>query len=143
MAVNDEQMVIFPEPGQVKDVAKLLLQLADHPGQVATTLDPTIGFKIPLWLYELFVQVWDLRPALEAKGLASTFDNIRHSSEPISDEFIAQVRAEATPDQQEQLDKFVASRDLAAQTLATLAVSGPEVVTPAKRKPGRPRKEVK
>jgi len=59
VAVTDEHMTIFPEPGEVKDVAKLLLALADHPGQVMSTLDPTIGFRVPAWLYESFVKVWD------------------------------------------------------------------------------------
>jgi hypothetical protein len=59
-------MTIFPEQGQIKDVAKLLLQLADHPNQVMTTLDPTLGFKIPVWLYELFVPIWDERMGEEA-----------------------------------------------------------------------------
>jgi hypothetical protein len=58
-------MTIFPEQGQVKDVAKLLLQLADHTNQVMTTLDPTIGFRIPWWLYELFVPIWDERTGRE------------------------------------------------------------------------------
>lgn len=138
MAVNDQpltHMTVFPEAAHVKDVAKLLLALADHPGQVMTTLDPTIGFKIPYWLYELFVQVWEMRPALEAKGLESVLDNVGQASEPISDEFIADVRADVTPEQQAELDKFVASRKLSAEALAA-----PESV---KRKPGRPRKEVK
>jgi hypothetical protein len=100
VAVNEDQMTIFPEAGQVKDVAKLLLELADHPNQVMTTLDPAIGFKVPFWLYELFTQVWD-------KGLT-----------------------EGAP--------------VAEGAGIFLADSGPEeVVEPVKRKPGRPRKEVK
>jgi hypothetical protein len=103
VAVNDDRMTIFPEAGQVKDVAKLLLELADHPNQVMTTLDPAIGFKIPYWLYELFVQVWDERTGEE----------------------------------------------IIISGTVTVAASEPEVVEPqiasepVKRKPGRPRKEVK
>jgi hypothetical protein len=52
-------MTVFPEAAHVKDVAKLLLALADSPRDVMTTLDPTIGFKVPAWLYEAFVAVWD------------------------------------------------------------------------------------
>ncbi len=54
-------MTVFPEQSEIKDVAKLLLQLADSPRDVATTLDPTHGFRVPYWLYELFVEVWDSR----------------------------------------------------------------------------------
>lgn len=54
-------MTIFPEQSEIKAVAKLLLELADHPRQVTTTLDPTVGFIVPEWLYELFVQVWDTK----------------------------------------------------------------------------------
>jgi hypothetical protein len=65
-------MTIFPEQSEIKEVAKLLLQLADTPRDVTTTLDPTIGFTIPLWLYELFVETWDLRfaPVTEPEVLA-------------------------------------------------------------------------
>lgn len=62
VAVNDEpltHMTVFPEQSEIKDVAKLLLALADSPRDVATTLDPTMGFRVPYWLYELFVAVWD------------------------------------------------------------------------------------
>lgn len=63
MAVNEPltHMTVFPEAHEITDVAKLLLQLADSPRDVATTLDPTIGFRVPAWLYELFVAVWDAR----------------------------------------------------------------------------------
>lgn len=72
VAVNDTpptHMTVFPEQSEIKDVAKLLLQLADHPRDVATTLDPTMGFRIPYWLYEVFTQVWDERfaPVAEAE----------------------------------------------------------------------------
>ena len=62
MAVNDEpltHMTVFPEQSEIRDVAKLLLALADSPRDVTTTLDPTLGFRIPYWLYEVFVTVWD------------------------------------------------------------------------------------
>ena len=54
-------MTVFPEPGEVAEVAKLLLQLADSPYDVATTLDPGVGFTVPFWLYKSFTEVWDVR----------------------------------------------------------------------------------
>jgi hypothetical protein len=102
-AVVDEpltHMTVFPEPGEVKAVAKLLLALADHPNQVATTLDPTIGFKVPAWLYETFTAVWDQRD-------------------------------------REDLELVDATAVIPASSGAE------EGVESVKRKPGRPRKEVK
>lgn len=140
VAVNDEpltHMTVFPEAHEVRDVAKLLLQLADSPQDVMTTLDPTIGFRIPAWLYETFVAVWDAR--LKVAEMGVDLSDLKVSKEPISDEFIAEVRAEATPEQQAELDRFQAARKLSTEVPAA---SGTEV-TPSTRKPGRPRKEVK
>lgn len=93
-------MTIFPEPGEQKDVAKLLLELADHPGQVMTTLDPGLGFRVPSWLYEAFVAIWDLR-----------------------------------------LTPQIASADASTDVQEADEVN--ETQEAVKRKPGRPRKEVK
>lgn len=90
-------MTVFPEASEVRDVAKLLLQLADSPRDVMTTLDPTIGFRVPAWLYETFVAVWDTR-----------------------------LEGGEVPDSSTEV----------------LAESGTENIE-VKRKPGRPRKEVK
>lgn len=106
MAVNEPltYMTVFPEQGEIRDVAKLLLELADSPRDVMTTLDPTLGFRVPAWLYETFVAVWDLRFASIASADAS---------------------ADVTESEPE-----------------VLAASGANL-TEVKRKPGRPRKEVK
>jgi hypothetical protein len=130
-------MTVFPEQHEIRDVAKLLLQLADSPQDVMTTLDPTLGFRIPAWLYETFVATWDLRR--KVAGMGVDVSNMEFSNDPISDEFIAEIRAEATPEQQAELDRFQAARKLSAEVLAA---SGTETIE-VKRKPGRPRKEVK
>lgn len=103
--VDVSPMTIFPEPGEAKEVAKLLLELADHPNQVMTTLDPGLGFKVPWWLYENFVTVWDSRFAP-----------------------IASADSEGVEVQESSTE--------------VLAEPGMDVSEP-KRKPGRPRKEVK
>lgn len=110
VAVNDEltHMTVFPEQSEIRDVAKLLLALADGPRDVTTTLDPTIGFRIPVWLYESFVTVWDNREA----GV-NVLDN--------GDVVLTVLASEP----------------------AVIAEDGTEVIEPVKRKPGRPRKEVK
>lgn len=96
----DAVMTIFPEASEVKEIAKLLLELADSPRDVSTTLDPGLGFVVPWWLYEKFVEVWDVR---NGKGLQDGGDVVP----------------------------------------ATEVISEPaEVIEiPARRKPGRPRKE--
>lgn len=138
VAVNDEpltHMTVFPEQSEIKDVAKLLLLLADSPRDVMTTLDPTMGFRVPYWLYELFVEVWDARSKVAGMGVDVSDPKV--SKEPISDEFIAEVRAEATPEQQAELDRFVAARTLSAEAMKQ------NLAVPVKRKPGRPPREVK
>lgn len=110
MAVNDEltHMTVFPEQSEIRDVAKLLLALADSPRDVTTTLDPTIGFRIPVWLYESFVTVWDSKKdGIEVTDAGDVVITVP-ASEP-----------------------------------AVIAEDGTEVIEPVKRKPGRPRKEVK
>ena len=101
MAVDNEpltHMTVFPEQSEIRDVAKLLLQLADSPRDVMTTLDPTLGFRVPAWLYETFVAVWD--------------------------------------------QKLNAGGEVIESSTEVLAESGTETIE-VKRKPGRPRKEVK
>jgi hypothetical protein len=102
VAVNEPltHMTVFPEAANVKAVAKLLLELADHPNQVMTTLDPTLGFKVPAWLYETFVATWDQRGVEDPELVDATA-------------------------------VIPASSDVK------------EVTETVKRKPGRPRKEVK
>lgn len=90
----DPVMTIFPDASEVKEVAKLLLELADHPSQVSTTLDPGLGFVVPEWLFVAFREVWDLKLGKDVVPAAEVV------SEP-----------------QEVIE------------------------TPARRKPGRPRKE--
>ncbi len=118
-------MTIFPDAPEVKEVAKLLLELADNPRDVSTTLDPTIGFVVPQWLYELFVEVWASRLA----PLDRT----------VVDSMIVELKADASvpADQVAHLEKFQASLKLADEAVE----AAPE--TPARRKPGRPRKEDK
>lgn len=145
MAVNDEltHMTVFPEQSEIRDVAKLLLALADSPRDVTTTLDPTVGFRIPVWLYDTFTQVWEPIHAAIKAGVEVNLSEVKFSDKPISDEFIAELRADATPDQQAQLDLFQKSLKLSAEAVAALGDTGTEVIEPVKRKPGRPRKEVK
>jgi hypothetical protein len=99
-AVVIETMTIFPDASEVKEVAKLLLELADNPRQVATTLDPSIGFVVPLWLYETFVATWSVK--LNA-GFQDGGD-------------------------------VVPATEVVVEALEVIE-------TPARRKPGRPRKE--
>jgi hypothetical protein len=112
VAVNDgplTHMTVFPEQSEIRDVAKLLLALADSPRDVTTTLDPTVGFRVPYWLYESFVTVWDNREA----GI-NVLDN-----------------------------GDVVLTVLDSSELEVIGEAGTEVIEPVKRKPGRPRKEVK
>ena len=46
---------ILPEEGEFDEVAKLLLDLADHPRDVATTTEgPRLGFMVSDDLYERY-----------------------------------------------------------------------------------------
>jgi hypothetical protein len=92
-------MTIFPDASEVKEVAKLLLELADSPRDVRTTLDPNLGFVVPEWLYGLFVDVWASRLAPLQEG----------------GDVVPAAEAVIEPDE--------------------------VIATPARRKPGRPRKE--
>jgi hypothetical protein len=49
--------LVVPEKGQARNVAKRLLQLADNPGQVATTADGPAGvsFVVPDDLYDRYI----------------------------------------------------------------------------------------
>ncbi len=98
------EMTIFPDAPEVKEVAKLLLELADHPSQVRTTLDPTIGFVVPFWLYESFVATWDLKLGT---------------------------------------DTVIREQILAGEDIPVSATVEAATEAPARRKPGRPRKEDK
>lgn len=98
----NESMTIFPDPGAESEVASLLLELADSPRDVKTTLDPGLGFIVPSWLFEAFIGVWD----------------DHNGGHPVS-------------------------KDGGDVVPAAEVVSEPQEVieTPARRKPGRPRKE--
>ena len=124
-------MTIFPEASEAKEVAKLLLELADHPSQVSTTLDPGLGFVVPEWLYQVFVETWDLKLG-KADDVSAPEVNV--------DEFAAQLRTELAADGKDtaDLDRFIVAR---LETEMVIAESEPAPETPARRKPGRPRKE--
>lgn len=145
VAVN-EAMTVFPDAGEVKEIAKLLLELADSPRDVSTTLDPGIGFVVPVWLYEKFVEVWAVRDG----GRAVIVETIPAGSvlpekaeikefEGDVDDFAAELRSELAADGKDtsELDKFIASRELSQEALKAMEATE----TPARRKPGRPRKE--
>lgn len=136
-------MTVFPEQSEIRDVAKLLLALADSPRDVTTTLDPTVGFRIPVWLYEVFVTTWEPVHAAIKAGVDVNLSEVKFSDKSISDERFAELREHGTPEQQAELDRFRASLKLSEAALAEIGDAGVEVIEPVKRKPGRPRKEVK
>jgi hypothetical protein len=82
-------MTVFPEAKEVKEVAQLLLALADSPRDVSTTLDPTIGFTVPGWLYEKFVETWDVRDTAIRETIPAGDDKpvkaVVEASEPIEE----------------------------------------------------------
>jgi hypothetical protein len=47
-------MIVTPEPGSEKFVARALLDLADNPSQVQTVTNPNIAFRVPVELFRRF-----------------------------------------------------------------------------------------
>lgn len=145
---NSGTMTIFPDAPEVKEIAQLLLELADSPRQVATTLDPGIGFVVPWWLYEKFVEVWAVRndsravivETIPAGSVIPEKAEVKASDINL-DRFAAELRTELAADGKDttELDRYIVAR---LETEMVLAESVPEATeTPARRKPGRPRKE--
>lgn len=46
--------MIIPEPGNIVNIAKALLSVADHPHQVRYVSSPQAGFEVPLELFNRF-----------------------------------------------------------------------------------------
>lgn len=53
-----DRVTITPAPASVKDVAKLLLSLADSPYDVQATMDPGLGFVVSRELFDKFEAAW-------------------------------------------------------------------------------------
>jgi hypothetical protein len=47
-------VTVYPEEGNFRDVAKGLLEAADHPGQVRMVSHPKAGFIVPEEVFERF-----------------------------------------------------------------------------------------
>lgn len=54
-------VLIFPEPGNTKAIAKALLALADKASDVEYVLWPAEGFRVPEELAMRFTDKWDHR----------------------------------------------------------------------------------
>lgn len=52
-------MIITPEPGMHKEIAQVLLHLADDPNQVQTATTPSVSFVVPVELFKRFEQLRD------------------------------------------------------------------------------------
>lgn len=48
-------VIIHPEPGYTKAIAQELLELAESPYHVEYVMWPSVGFRVPEYLYDLFV----------------------------------------------------------------------------------------
>lgn len=51
--------VIFARYGQEKDLAVLLLELADNPWDVRTNTDSGLSFHVPEYLYDRYLETLD------------------------------------------------------------------------------------
>lgn len=60
-------MIITPEPGMHKEIAQLLLLLANDPNEVQTELTPSLSFRVPLYVYEPFVAVMAAKEQVAAR----------------------------------------------------------------------------
>lgn len=65
-------MIVTPEPGAEKFVARALLDLADSPYDVVPVTNPNIAFKVPAELFRRFelamaTEQTDVEPAPKAK----------------------------------------------------------------------------
>lgn len=47
-------ITVYPEEGRASDVARWLLEAAEHPRQVAVVTNPRFGFIVPLDVFERF-----------------------------------------------------------------------------------------
>ena len=54
MDVVKTTVTIYPEEGNFPGIAKALLAVADHPGQVRTVSHPQSGFEVPEEVFDRF-----------------------------------------------------------------------------------------
>lgn len=67
MAVDKPiEVVVIPEPGQLRELAKALLLAADNPGQVRMVTYPKAGFVVPVDVFERFEGIEPETQATEA-----------------------------------------------------------------------------
>lgn len=110
-------VIVHPEPGFEKVIAQELLALADSPYQVEYVMWPKPGFRVPEWLYEVFSEFQEKATELEenaATVIADVIAALETGSMPVFFEVPAEVAAQINP--------------------------GEVIEVPAKRKPGRPKK---
>jgi hypothetical protein len=53
-----DSVIIFPEPGNLKPIAKKLLELAEKRTDVEYVMWPEPGFRVPEELAERFTKIW-------------------------------------------------------------------------------------
>lgn len=57
MDLEPVYVTVIPEPGLSKEVAKRLLSVAEHPGQVRTVTYPTFGYEVPGHIFLRFEEL--------------------------------------------------------------------------------------
>lgn len=70
-------VTIYPEPENVKVIARLLTDLADHNTQVEYVMWPEPGFRVPEHVADKFLALWDDKKSTEGG------DTVEDTPEPV------------------------------------------------------------